>query len=338
MNLNILWFGLIGVLYIVYFVLEGFDMGAGILLPFVAKEDKQRRVVLNAIGPHWDGNEVWLLTAGGATFAAFPQWYATLFSGFYLPLFLILIALIFRGVAFEFRSRDDNKVWRATWDWAIFFGSVIPALLWGVAFANIVKGVPIDATMTYTGGFWNLLNPFALVAGLVSLIGFTLHGALFLSLKTTGDVEKNAKAWIKGLWVAALVVFAGLIAGGFTFAHLFSSITAPAVLVLLLAFVVLFVLGILALRGKTGIGFVLSTVVILLTTAAIFLQLFPNVMVSSTDPALNLTIYNASSSQYTLGVMAKVALFLVPVVLAYTAWSYWIFRRKVTTAAEDLKY
>lgn len=338
MNLNILWFLLIGVLYVAYFVLDGFDLGAGILLPFVGKLDKERRVVLNAIGPHWDGNEVWLLTAGGATFAAFPQWYATLFSGFYLPLFLILVALIMRGVAFEFRSRDENKVWRAFWDWAIFFGSFVPALLWGVAFANIVKGVPIDATMTYTGGFFNLLNPFALVAGLVSLTGFTLHGALFLSLKTAGEVSDRAKKWVNRAWLVCLVVFAALILGGFTFGHLFTSFVSLPVIALLLAFVLLAVLGVMFAKGKPGLAFILSSVVVLLSTAAVFLQLFPNVMISSTDPAFNLTIYNASSSQYTLGVMAKVALFLVPVVLAYTVWSYWVFRKKVTAKAEDLHY
>lgn len=338
MDLNILWFVLIGVLYTVYFVLEGFDMGVGILLPFVSKNDQDRRVVINTIGPHWDGNEVWLLTAGGATFAAFPQWYATLFSGFYLPLFLILLALIFRGIAFEFRSRDENKTWRAFWDWAIFFGSLIPALLWGVAFANIVKGVPIDATMTYTGGFFNLLNPFALIAGLVSLIGFTLHGSIFLSLRTTGQIQEKATAWTNRLWIAAMVVMIGLIGAGFTFTHLFTSFVTPASFALMFGLILLVVLGITSKKGKTGLSFILSSVVTLLTTAAVFLQLFPNVMVSSTDPALNLTIYNASSSQYTLGVMAKVALILVPIVLAYTAWSYWIFRKKVTTSPEDLKY
>lgn len=338
MDLNILWFVLIGVLYTVYFVLEGFDMGVGILLPLVSKNDQDRRVVINTIGPHWDGNEVWLLTAGGATFAAFPQWYATLFSGFYLPLFLILLALIFRGIAFEFRSRDENKTWRAFWDWAIFFGSLIPALLWGVAFANIVKGVPIDATMTYTGGFFNLLNPFALIAGLVSLIGFTLHGSIFLSLRTTGQIQEKATAWTNRLWIAAMIVMIGLIGAGFTFTHLFTSFVTPASFALMFGLILLVVLGITSKKGKTGLSFILSSVVTLLTTAAVFLQLFPNVMVSSTDPALNLTIYNASSSQYTLGVMAKVALILVPIVLAYTAWSYWIFRKKVTTSPEDLKY
>lgn len=338
MDLNILWFVLIGVLYIVYFVLEGFDLGVGILLPLVAKDDQERRVVFNTIGPHWDGNEVWLLTAGGATFAAFPQWYATLFSGFYLPLLLILLALIFRGIAFEFRSRDENKIWRSFWDWALFFGSIIPALLWGVAFANIVKGVPIDATMTYTGGFFNLLNPFALIAGLLSLVGLTLHGSLFLGLKTTGEIQKRATVWTKRLWVAAMIAMAALIVAGATFANVFTSLVSPASLALLLAFILLIVLGLVGQKGKIGLSFILSSMVVLLTTSAVFLQMYPNLMISSTDPALSLTIYNASSSQYTLGVMAKVALILVPIVLAYTAWSYWIFRKRVTASPEDLKY
>jgi cytochrome d ubiquinol oxidase subunit II len=338
MDLNILWFILIGVLYTVYFVLEGFDLGVGILLPFLGKSDTERRVVLNTIGPHWDGNEVWLLTAGGATFAAFPQWYATLFSGFYLPLFLILVALIFRGVAFEFRSRDDNKIWRAFWDLALFAGSLIPALLWGVAFANIVKGIPIDAAMQYTGGFWNLLNPFALVAGVVSLVGFTLHGAHFLTLKTEGEVLSRAKKWVKGLWIVEIAAYVVLIFAGFTFGHIFTSFGMNASLVLMLGLVLLVVNRFLVAKKKFNLAFIFSAVIILLTSAAIFLQLFPNVMISSTDPSNNLTIYNAASSAYTLGVMSKVALILVPIVLAYTAWSYFIFRKRITSEMKDLKY
>jgi cytochrome bd ubiquinol oxidase subunit II len=338
MDLNILWFILVGVLYTVYFVLEGFDLGVGILLPFLGKSDTERRIILNTIGPHWDGNEVWLLTAGGATFAAFPQWYATLFSGFYLPLFLILVALIFRGVAFEFRSRDDNKLWRSFWDWAIFFGSLVPALLWGVAFANIVKGVPIDATMQYTGGFWNLLNPFALIAGLVSLVGFTLHGAIFLSLKGSGDILPRLQKWLRGIWITEMVVYAALILSGYTFAHIFSGFGFNAGLLLIAGFILLVVTGVLYLKEKLGLGFVFSAVVVLLTTAAVFTQLFPNVMVSSLDPLNNLTIYNAASSAHTLSLMSKVALIMVPIVLAYTIWSYWIFRRRVSSKAEELKY
>jgi len=180
MDLNTIWFILIAVLYTGYFVLEGFDFGVGILLPFLSKADVERRAIINTIGPHWDGNEVWLLTAGGATFAAFPQWYATMFSGFYLPLFLLLVALILRGVAFEFRSKDPNPRWRSLWDWCIFAGSLVPALLLGVAFANLAQGVPIDSNMEYTGGFFNLLNPYEILAGVTTIIVFTLHGAIFL--------------------------------------------------------------------------------------------------------------------------------------------------------------
>lgn len=338
MDLNILWFILIGVLYTVYFVLEGFDLGVGILLPFLGKNDTERRVIINTIGPHWDGNEVWLLTAGGATFAAFPQWYATLFSGFYLPLFLILVALIFRGVAFEFRSLDENKTWRAFWDWSIFFGSLIPALLWGVAFANIVKGVPIDASMQYTGGFWNLLNPFALIAGVVSLVGFTLLGALFLSLKTEGDLLSRLNKWVKGLWVVEMLVFLALILLDFTTGKIFGGAFTTAALALVAAFVLLAVAGVLAFGKKTGLAFILSALVVVATTTAVFLELFPNVMISSTDPNFNLTIYNAASSTYTLTVMSKIALFLVPVVLLYTAWSYWTFRKRISAKADELKY
>jgi len=338
MDLNILWFLLIGVLYAAYFVLEGFDMGVGILLPFLGKDDKERRMIINTIGPHWDGNEVWLLTAGGATFAAFPQWYATLFSGFYLPLFLMLVALIVRGVAFEFRSKDDNPTWRALWDWAIFFGSVVPALLWGVAFANIVKGVPIDASMTYTGGFFNLLNPFALIAGVVSLVGFTLLGALYLQLKASGDVLPRAKRWFNTLWVVELVAFVLLIVASYTFSGVVKGFGLNAGLVLIVSFVLLALVRVFVSKGKDGLAFVFGALSVLLATASIFVALFPNVMVSSTDPAFNLTIYNASSSPYTLGVMTKVALIMVPIVLAYTAWSYWIFRKRISTKVEDLKY
>ncbi len=338
MDLNILWFILIGVLYTVYFVLEGFDMGVGILLPFLGKNDHERRMIINTIGPHWDGNEVWLLTAGGATFAAFPQWYATLFSGFYLPLFLMLVALIVRGVAFEFRSKDENPSWRAFWDWAIFFGSAVPALLWGVAFANIVKGVPINASMTYTGGFFNLLNPFALIAGVVSLVGFTLLGVLYLRLKISGDLLPRVKGIFNGLWIAEVVAFVFLIIASYTFSGVVKGFGFNGGLLLILSLLLLVVLRFLVSSGKDGWSFIVGALSTLLTSAAIFVQLFPNVMISSTDPTYNLTIYNAASSAYTLGVMSKIALILVPIVLAYTAWSYWIFRKRVSSRVEDLKY
>ncbi len=206
MPLNTLWFIFIAILYTGFFVLEGFDFGVGILLPFLGKNDLQRRTIINTIGPHWDGNEVWLITAGAATFAAFPNWYATLFSGFYLPLFLILMGLIIRGVAFEYRGKDDNPTWRSLWDWCIFIGSLIPTILFPIAFANILRGVPIDANMQYVGGFFNLLNPYALLAALVVTLLFTLHGASFLSIKTTGEVERGAKEYIRWLWLLVTIL------------------------------------------------------------------------------------------------------------------------------------
>jgi len=213
MTLNALWFILIGVLFTGFFLLEGFDYGVGILLPFLGKKDEERRILINTIGPVWDANEVWLLTAGGAMFAAFPNWYATLFSGFYLALLLMLVALIVRGVAFEFRSKDKHPAWRALWDWCIFGGSFVPALLWGVALANIVRGVPINADMQYVGGFFNLLNPYALLGGLVAVAVMTLHGAIFLSLRTTDAMQERAHKAAQVAWpVATLLLFALVVA------------------------------------------------------------------------------------------------------------------------------
>jgi cytochrome d ubiquinol oxidase subunit II len=194
MDLTVVWFILIAVLWTGYLVLEGFDFGVAMLLPFVGRSDQERRVALNTIGPVWDGNEVWLLTAGGATFAAFPEWYATLFSGFYLPLLLILVALIVRAVAIEYRGKIDDVAWRRRWDWAIIASAWIPSILWGVAFANIVRGVPIDATASYTGNFFTLLSPFALLGGLTTLALFLSHGAIFLALKTDGEVRARAES------------------------------------------------------------------------------------------------------------------------------------------------
>jgi len=337
LDLNTIWFVLIAVLFTGFFFLEGFDYGVGVLLPFVAKEDTERRVVINTIGPHWDGNEVWLLTAGGAIFAAFPHWYATLFSGFYLALFLILLALIFRGVAFEFRSKDDNPAWRKTWDSAIFVGSLLPALLWGVAFANIVRGVPIDGSMTYTGNLFTLLNPFALLGGLVTLTLFTLHGALFLTLKTEGVILRRVQSYLKRLWVPVVILtlaFVGFSIGetdlfvGFNFVQ--GAGLAVAVLALLAA-------GFMIWRQRLGRAFIGTGLTLIGVVAFLFGGLFPRVMPSSLGSQYDLTIYNASSSPYTLQVMSIVALIFVPIVLIYQGWSYWVFRKRVT-AESHLEY
>jgi cytochrome d ubiquinol oxidase subunit II len=334
MDLSVLWFVLIAVLYIGYFVLEGFDFGVGILLPILGKTDTQRRVILNTVGPHWDGNEVWLLTAGGATFAAFPQWYATLFSGFYLPLFLMLIALILRGVAFEFRSKDDSPRWRSLWDWVIFTGSLIPALLWGVAFTNFVIGVPIDANMMYVGGFWNLLNPLALLGGVGAVLSFTLYGAIFLSLKTEEDVAAPASKTAGRLWLPVLIASLA-----YAVALYFSTEVLVGPLVVLIAMVLAALGAGLFLRQKReGWAFVFTALSITLGVSALFFILFPRVLVSSLDPAYSLTVYNSSSSAYTLKVMSLIALIFVPIVLAYQGWTYWVFRKRIGSKKQELHY
>ncbi len=330
MSLNTLWFILEMVLFIGYFFLEGFDYGVGILLPFVGKNDLERRMVLNSIGPVWDGNEVWLLTAGGAMFAAFPNWYATLFSGFYLALFLMLIGLILRGLALEYRSKNPGSRWRNTWDWLIFIGSLIPALLWGVAFANIVRGVPINAQMNFTGNFFTLLNPYALLGGIAFLLVFMLHGSLFLSLKTSGDVEARAKKFAMQMGIPVAIVLLLFVIFSYVPSAVFKySVSSALVFVIfVLAFISVFSVRFLVAKHG-GWAFTMMGLTIALTTLGMFLGIYPNVMISSTNPQWNLTIYNAASNQHSLFVMTIVALILVPIVLAYQIWTYYIFRKRV---------
>ena len=337
MDLNTLWFSLIMVLFIGFFFLEGFDYGVGILLPFLGKKDGERRLILNTIGPFWDGNEVWLITAGGAMFAAFPHWYATMFSGFYLPLVLILLSLIMRGVGIEFRSKGRQPAWRTLWDWLVFAGSFLPALLWGVAFANLVRGVPIDANMQYTGGFWNLLNPYALVGGLTTLSLFTLHGAVFISLRTEGEIMERAESAAFRLWVPAVVmVFAFAIAGFFA-TDMFSRLGINPGPVPLGAGAAVLAAGWFIRRHQQGWAFLMTGLTIVLSVTGVAMGLYPRVMVSSLDPAWSLTVYNASSSAYTLRVMSIIALIFVPIVLAYQAWSYYVFRKRLRSD-EALEY
>jgi len=336
-DLNTLWFILIGVLFTGFFVLEGFDYGVGILLPIVGKTDAERRRVINTIGPVWDGNEVWILTGGGAIFAAFPHWYATLFSGFYLALLLMLLALIVRGVAFEFRSKDKHPAWRATWDWMIFFGSAVPALLWGVALANLLQGTPIDQTKTFTGGFFDLLSPYTLLAGLTSLTLFTTHGAIFLNLKSTDPIQSRALALTKRVGPAATVLLLLFAVGTYVWTDAVQQVGLNPGLIPLLALGALLSAGALIHRERMGWAFVMTTLTIVFTTATLFVSLFPRVMVSSLDPEWSLTIYNASSTPYTLRIMTIVALVFVPIVLAYQAWTYWVFRHRIT-AQSELEY
>jgi cytochrome d ubiquinol oxidase subunit II len=337
MSLAEFWFILIAVLWIGYFVLEGFDFGVGNLLPVLGRNDAERRLMINTIGPVWDGNEVWLLVAGGATFAAFPEWYATLFSGFYLPLLLILVALIVRGVAFEYRSKRPGVAWASRWDWAITIGSVIPSLLWGVAFANIVAGVPIEPvdngtreTLTYTGTFFTLLNPYALLGGVVTLLLCTTHGANFLALKTKGDMRTRAHALVPRLGVAsavAAVLFLGwtLVAQDAPAAAWITSVLAAVALLASLA---------MNRAERDGWAFTLTALTLGLAVITLFLTLYPDVMPSSVDPAYSLTIENASSTPYTLKVMTVVALVMTPIVLVYQSWTFWVFRKRLSV--EDI--
>lgn len=330
MDLQTIWFILIAILFIGYFFLEGFDFGVGILMPFVSKDDTDKRIVINSIGPFWDANEVWLITAGGAMFAAFPHWYATLFSGFYIPFFLMLLALIIRAVGFEFRSKMPQAGWRKTADWCIFLGSIIPPLLWGVAFTNILLGLPIQADMYFTASLWSLLNPYALLGGVVVVLMFALHGALFLSLRTTGEMQKRVEGLAKKLyWPIGIValLFAVL---GIWLTDLFDD---KNILLVILPVAVLasyaasyFFIN----RTMFRFAFIGVALTIVLSAALFFAGMFPNVLLSSVDPAFNLTIYNASSSKLTLRIMAIVALIFVPVVLMYQGWSYYVFSKRIS--------
>jgi cytochrome d ubiquinol oxidase subunit II len=326
MALTDFWFALIAVLWIGYFFLEGFDFGVGMLLHPIGRTDAERRVMINTIGPVWDGNEVWLLVAGGATFAAFPNWYATLFSGFYLPLFLILLALIFRGVAFEYRGKVDSDRWRARWDLAIAVGSWVPAVLWGVAFANIVQGVPIDADGDYTGTLFTLLNPFGLLGGVVTATLFLLHGANFLSLKTVGTVRERAHR------VADVAGPVAVVGGGiFLVWNQVERGAGWTWLPVLGAAAALIVAVVAERRSREGVAFSATGLAIALAVVSLFGALYPDVMPSSTDPAFSLTVENASSTDYTLRVMTIVALVMTPVVLLYQGWTYWVFRKRIGT-------
>jgi cytochrome d ubiquinol oxidase subunit II len=329
--LQTLWFVLIGVLWVGYFILEGFDFGVGILLRAVGRNRAEKRAIIHTIGPVWDGNEVWLLVAGGATFAAFPGWYASLFSGFYLALFLILIALILRGVSFEFWGKDDSPRWRATWEWSTVVGSFLAALLWGVGWADIVHGVPMNARHNVTATLFDLLHPYALLGGLVTLTLFTAHGAIFLTLRTTGELTNRARAIARRLAPATVVLMAGFLI--WTAAEHHGGVVASAQVLAVLALACAGAAAVAVRRERDGRAFGLSAAAIALLFVSLFAELFPNALPSTTSPAYDLTLVASSSTHYTLTVMTVVAVIFVPVVLVYQAWTYWVFRHRL--GAED---
>lgn len=335
MDLAVVWFVLITVLFIGFFFLEGFDYGVGMLLPFVGCSDTERRIVINTIGPVWDGNEVWMITAGGALFAAFPHVYATMFSSFYLALFLLLLALIVRGVAFEFRSKDSRRLWRGAWDWLIFFGSVTPAFLWGVVVTNLLQGIPINEEMVYTGAFLDLLSPYAVVGGFAFLFVFLFHGAMFLALKVAdgGLIARVRRAALQAGAFAAAFFLLCIVLTYFN-TDLFSSRSAGLCLI---GGAVVFAIGYGAACGrKYAVGFCMSSLAVVLTTVAFFTGLFPRLIVSSLREEWSLTVYNAASTPYTLKIMTVAAVCLVPLVLVYQGWTYWVFRKRVS--ADHLEY
>jgi cytochrome bd ubiquinol oxidase subunit II len=320
-----LWFLLIGFMFASYFMLEGFDFGVGALLPVLGKDDIGRRVMINTIGPVWDANETWLVLAAGAMFAAFPAWYATAFSAYYLPLLVILGALIARGLAFEFRGKKDDAQWRRRWDRCIVLGSIIVPLLWGAFFANLVRGLPIDARGDYTGGILDVFSPYAMLGGLVVLSMFVTHGAIFLTLKTSGGIRHDARELGSRLAVVTVVLSAAFLSWSI-------ASDGDAGSAILAIAVVAGVAGaaVANARGRDGVAFFLTACAIVLLVATYLSLLYPNVVPSTMDLANNLTIANASSSPYTLMLMSWVALLVVPFVLAYQAWSYWVFRKRLS--------
>ena len=338
MDLNTVWFILITILFVGFFFLEGFDYGVGILLPFLGKNDNERRVIINSIGPVWDGNEVWMITAGGALFASFPNAYATLFSGFYLALVLMLVALILRGVAFEFRGQRESKGWRSIWDWAIFTGSLLPALLWGVAVANLMRGFAIEQDMNYYGGVLPLLNPFALLGGLVFVSLFTMHGANFLVRKVSDAIEERAKKTAFTFWMVSTVLTVVFEAWTFFATDIMTKPGINGLIPAILAAVTLLVTGWLIRTNRSGWAFIAGSLTIILATLMVFAGLYPRILVSSLDPSWSLTIVNAASSPYTLKIMTIIAAIFVPIILIYQSWTYWIFRKRVNANLEKLVY
>ena len=331
MHLHTLWFLILAILWVGFFVLEGFDFGVGALHMIVGKTETGRRVALNTIGPFWDGNEVWLGVAGAGTFAAFPAWYATMFSALYLALLVVLAALIARGVAFEFRGKSEDPRWRSTWTWGTTLGSLLIPLLIGVGLGDLLVGLPIDSAHDYTGNFFDLLTPYGLWTGLTLLGLCLLHGATFLMLKTTDDVRARTRAISRPLgWIAVALVVGFVIWTRVVVGH--TQVPGPVEVLALIA--VTFAARLARSDHHEGWAFAASATAIAATVGSIFIGLYPNVMVSSTSSAFNLTVNNAASGHYALAVMTIVAVICLPVVLIYQGWSFHVFRARVQAPPE----
>ena len=324
-------------MFTLFFVLEGFDFGVGAVAKFLGRDDHEKRVYLNTIGPFWDANEVWLISAGAAMFAAFPHWYATLFSGFYIAFVFMLLALIIRGVAFEFRGQVDHPVWKKVWDWAIFLGSCIPPFLWGVALTNFMTGVPIDENKEMLGGFLQLLHPFALVGGVMFLLLCIVHGLQFISIRTEGELKERAQRASRGFAPLALISLLAFAIIGYLKTDIFTAHGPLWIALPILAWVALLLSSILNVRNRDGWAFFLTSLTMIFLVASVFIGLFPRVMISTLGVANDLTVYNASSGDYSLKVMSYVSLTIIPFVLAYQGWSYYVFRERIK-GKDELEY
>lgn len=338
MALQDVWFFLWGLLWAVYFMTDGFDLGMGCLLPFVAKNDEEKRIIYNAMGPLWDGNEVWLLTAGGVTFAAFPLVYAVMFSSLYSALMLLLFGLIIRGVSFEFRGKIESPSWKKIWDGCMFVGSLLPAILLGAAFANIFRGLPIDQNGVFHGTLLTLLNPYGLLGGVLFLLFFLVHGSIWLAVKSDGELHERAAKTTRMLWPVLLVVAVAFLVASKFATNLYSNYLANPILFVVIAAAVLGLLGIRVFlaQGSYWKAWFSSSLAIVGATFFGVVGLFPNMFPSNMDPAFSLTAHNASSSPLTLKIMLVVVLIFVPIVLIYQAWTYNLFKDKITK--EDLTY
>ncbi|MDP4014203.1 MAG: cytochrome d ubiquinol oxidase subunit II [Candidatus Nanopelagicales bacterium] len=332
MDLQVLWFIVIAVLWTGFFILEGFDFGVGALHALIGRSEIERRVAINSVGPFWDGNEVWLIVGGAAIFAAFPAWYATMFSGLYLALVLILAALMVRGTAFEYRGKGKTQRWRSNWSRGLAVGSVLAPLLIGVGLGDLLAGLPIGADQEYTGTFWNVLTPYGLATGVTLLVLCLMHGSAFLALKTTDEVSRRSEALARPLSLAALTlvviwgIWTGLVGGS----------NSPVALALQALMVVGAILAAVRVRtGNQGQAFAASAITIGAAVASLFASLYPNVMVSSTSAANNLTVAGTASGDYALRIMSIVAVVLFPVVLIYQGWTYHVFRKRVSAPAQS---
>lgn len=336
--LQVLWFFLIAFLWIGFFFLEGFDFGVGMLLPFLGRNDVERRAIINTIGPVWDANEMWLILGITSMFAVFPSWYATMFSGFYLAMVFIIVGLIIRGISFEYRSKDSRPQWRSRFDWMIAVGSFINSFLFGIVFTDLLGGVPIDKNLTYTGGPFSWVTPYGLVGGLTMLSVFLLHGANFLTLKLEDELRERARAAARLLYLFAAVMVVLLALTTYLYTDISINIGINPGFLPIASVVVLLVAIYFINHKMEEWAFALTGLNIVLTQVAFFTLMFPRVMVSSTNPAWSLTIYNASASPASLSVMSIISLIFIPVVLAYEGWSYYIFRKRVKSDKQHLVY